>query len=63
MLIPKGNSYCRRKSSTKDFGLKSHPKNFFSEIDILIWSSIQVLTEAAAAYLECTNQLTVLACQ
>ena len=23
--IPRGNSYCRRKSSAKDLGLKSHP--------------------------------------
>ena len=25
--IPKGNSYYRRKSSAKDLGLKSHPKD------------------------------------
>ena len=28
ILIPKGNSYCRRKSSARVLGLKSYPKDY-----------------------------------
>ena len=28
ILIPKGNSYCRCKSSAEDLSLKSHPKEY-----------------------------------
>ena len=32
IFIPKGNSYCRRKSSAKDLGLKSHPKDYQQKV-------------------------------
>ena len=52
ILIPRRNSYCWRKSSAKDLGLKYHLRDYLiPEIDIfiLIRLPIQVLTKAAVA--------------
>ena len=48
ILIPSGNSYCRRKSSAKDLGLVSS-EGLSPETDILIRSPIQVLTKTDVA--------------
>ena len=49
ILIPKRNSYCRRKSSTRGPRFKVSSDGLSTEMDTLIWSPIQVQTEADAA--------------
>ena len=49
MSIPRGNSYCCRKSSAKGPRFKVSSKGVSPEIDILIQSPIEVLTEAGVA--------------
>ena len=50
ILIPKGNSYCRRKSSTRGPRFKVSSKGQSAEMDILIRSPpIQVQTKADVA--------------
>ena len=44
ILIPKGNTYCRRKSSAKGPRFKVLYEGLSTEIDILIRSPIQVVT-------------------
>ena len=45
ILIPKGNSYCRRKSSAREPRFKVSSKGLSAEIDIPLWSPIQVQTK------------------
>ena len=49
ILIPKGNSYCRRKSSARGPRLKVSSKGLSAEIDTPIQSPIQVQTKFEAA--------------
>ena len=44
ILIPKGNSYCRRKSSARGPWFKVSSEGLSAEIDILLLSPIQVQT-------------------
>ena len=46
LLIPDGNSYCRRKSSARGPWFKVSSERLSTEIDILIRSPIQVQTKA-----------------
>ena len=57
ILIPRGNLYCRQVPR-----FIAQPKGLSPEINMLIRSPIQVLTEAAVAKPDCTRQLTVAAC-
>ena len=64
ILIPKGNSYCRRKSSAKGPWFKVSSEGLFiAEIDIPLRSPIQVQTEANVVLTKCTRQLAVAECQ
>ena len=45
----KGNSYCCRKNSAGEPQFKVSSEGLSIEIDILIWSPIQVHTEADVA--------------
>ena len=47
VLIPKGNSYCRRKSKVKGLSSKSNPKDYHHTNR----STIPILTEPAVAFL------------
>ena len=49
ILIPKGNSCCRRKSSGRGPQFKISTEGLSAEIDILIRSPIQVKTKADVA--------------
>ena len=49
ILIPKGNSYCRRKSSARGPRLKVSSEGLSAEIDIPQRSPIQVQTKADVA--------------
>ena len=49
MLIPKGNSYCRHKSSARRPLFKLSSEGLSAEIDILLWSPIQVQTKTDVA--------------
>ena len=51
MLIPKGKSYCRRKSSGRGPRFKVLSEGLSTELDILIRSPIKVLIEADVAYI------------
>ena len=54
IFVPKGNSYCRRKSSARGLWFKVSSEGQSTEIDILIRSPIEVQTGA-----DCTRQLAV----
>ena len=49
LYYPKGNSYCRRKSSARGPRFKVSSEGLSTEIDILIRSPIQVQTGADVA--------------
>ena len=49
ILIPKGNTYCRHKSSARGPRFKVSSEGLSAEIDILQQSPIQVQTKAVAA--------------
>ena len=49
ILIPKGNSYCRRERSARGPRFKVSSEGLSTEIDIPQRSPIQVLTEADVA--------------
>ena len=49
MLIPKGNSYCHRKSSARGPRFKVSSEGLSAEIDIPLQSPIQVQTKADVA--------------
>ena len=49
ILIPKGNSYCRRKSSARGPRFKVSSEGLSAEIDIPLRSPIQVQTKSNAA--------------
>ena len=49
ILIPKGNSYCRRKSSARGPRFKVSSEGLSAEIDIPQRSPIQVQTKADEA--------------
>ena len=49
ILIPKGNSYCRRKSSARGPRFKVSSIELSAEIDIPLRSPIQVQTKAKVA--------------
>ena len=49
ILIPEGNSYCRRKSSARGPRFKVSSEGLSAEIDIPQQSSIQVQTKADVA--------------
>ena len=59
VLIPKGNSYCRRKSSARGPWFRVSSKGLSTEIYMLIRSSIKILTEAHVAEPYCTRQVSV----
>ena len=50
ILISKGNSYCRRKSSARGPRFKVSSKGLSAESDILLQSPIHVQTKADFAY-------------
>ena len=49
LLIPKGNSYCCRKSSATGLRVKVSYKGLSAEIDILLHSPIHVQTKVDVA--------------
>ena len=49
LLIPRGNSYCRRKSSARGPRFKVSSEGLSAEIDIPLRSPIQVQTKAYVA--------------
>ena len=61
ILIPEGNSYCRLKSSARGPRFKVLSERLSIEIDILIRSPIQVLTEINAEA-KCNRWFTVAVC-
>ena len=49
LLIPKGNSYCRRKISAREHRFKVSSEGLSAEIDIPLRSPVQVQTKIDAA--------------